>query len=146
MTFVPFGGGGAGGDRASWRAPGGCRNIRGDRFLMFDLGTQGFLAMLQDAKVDEFPQIANIRELGYDWDINSWLGFAGPADLDSEALEILEASFLAAMETDEFRSMMNELAMLTVRHDRVEAQEALVESFDVFGDIVKNLEIGIYAE
>lgn len=145
VTFVPFGGGAPavtallGGHLAT-------AITSGEILPHVRSGDVRLLALMQDAKLDEFPDVPNIRELGYEWDLNSWVGFAGPADLDETALDKLETAFTEAMEDEEFKKVMEDLAMLTNLESADEAQASLEQSYADFGEVTRELKIGLYAE
>lgn len=145
VTFVPFGGGAPavtallGGHLAT-------AITSGEILPHLRSGDVRLLALMQDAKLDEFPDVPNIRELGYEWDLNSWVGFAGPAGLDPTALEKLETAFTEAMQDEEFKKVMDDLAMLTNLETSEEAAASLKLSFEDFGTVTRELGIGLYAQ
>ena len=145
VTFVPFGGGAPavaallGGHIAA-------TVVSGEILPHVRSGKVRLLGLLQDAKVKEFPDVPNIKELGYDWEVNSWLGIGGPAGMDPAVTKKLDETFRKAMQTDQFKKVMSDLAMLT-QYTGHEAGPALLQSsYDAFGVVVKNLGIGLYAK
>jgi tripartite-type tricarboxylate transporter receptor subunit TctC len=144
VTFVPFGGGAP----AVTALLGGHLAVAvtsGEILPHVRSGDVRLLGLLQDAKVAEFPDLPNVRELGYDWDLESWLGIAGPAGLDADVLAKLEAAFTEAMDDEAFKAAMEDLAMLTVYQDHAAAARALAQSYEDFGRITEDLGIGLFA-
>ncbi|MBI4182932.1 MAG: tripartite tricarboxylate transporter substrate binding protein [Proteobacteria bacterium] len=144
-TFVPFGGG-APAVAALLGGHLGTAVVSGEILPHVRSGEVRLLTLLQDAKVKEFPDLKNIRELGYDWDLNSWLGIAGPPGMNPAVVKTLEQAFTKAMQDPEFKDVMEKLAMLTIYHDSATAKTVLDKSYDEFGAIVKTLGIGLYTK
>lgn len=145
VTFVPFGGGAP----AVTALLGGHLAVAvtsGEILPHVRSGDVRLLALLQDAEIEEFPDVPSIRELGYDWDLNSWLGIAGPAGLPEETLAVLEKAFSEAMQDERFKKVMDDLAMLTISQDSEAARQALEQSYEDFGAITRDLGIGLYAQ
>jgi tripartite-type tricarboxylate transporter receptor subunit TctC len=103
LTFVPFGGG-APAITALLGRHVSSAVTSGEVLPHVQSGDVRLLATLMGQRVPELPDVPTIRELGFKWDLNSWLGIAGPAGLPAPVLRKLEQSFLAAMRTRPSRS------------------------------------------
>ena len=61
-------------------------------------------------------------------------------------LRKLEQAFLAAMDDEAFKKSMSDLAVATVRADAAGARKQLEADVKTFGDILKSLKMGRYAQ
>jgi tripartite-type tricarboxylate transporter receptor subunit TctC len=144
VTFVPFGGGAP----AITALVG--RHITsavtsGEVLPQVQAGEVRLLATLMAERIKELPDVPTVRELGFPWAMNSWLGVAGPPGLPEPVVKKLEAAFLGAMNDDTFKKVMLDLAMGTLRGDAAAARKALDDDFASFGGLIKELKLGRYA-
>jgi len=109
-------------------------------------GKVRLLAMFEDSKLKEFPQVPTIRELGSAWSLNSWVGIGGPAGMDPAVTAKLYEAFRKAMDSPEFKNTIEGFQMLTITDDPKKAAEAYRRSYDDMGKIIKDLGIGNYAK
>ncbi|MGE0719291.1 MAG: tripartite tricarboxylate transporter substrate binding protein [Alphaproteobacteria bacterium] len=145
VTFVPFGGG-APAITALLGRHVGSAVTSGEVLPHVQSGDVRLLATLMGRRVPDLPDVPTVRELGFDWDINSWLGIAGPAGMPEPVLRKLEQAFLAAMDDEAFKKSMSDLAVATVRADAAGARKQLEADVKTFGDILKSLKMGRYAQ
>lgn len=109
-------------------------------------GKVRLLAMFEESKLKDFPNVPTMKELGYAWSLNSWLGIGGPAGMDAAVRDKLYAAFRTAAQSQEFRSSMDGFQMLTIADDPRKAGEAYRRSYEEMGAIIKELGIGNYAK
>jgi tripartite-type tricarboxylate transporter receptor subunit TctC len=145
VTFVPFGGG-APTVSAMLGGHIDVAAVSSEVVPHVKAGKARLLTVLQNTTLAQFPDLENIRELGYDWDVNSWVGVAGPEGMDPDALETLRNAFLKAAETDEFKQRMADLALAHYAVGPEESAKWVKQSHAEFGQVVKDLQIGLYAK
>ena len=145
VTFVPFGGG-APTTSAMLGGHIDVAAVSGEVVPHVKAGKARLLTILQNTKLSQFPDLKNIRELGYDWDVTSWVGVAGPKGVDPDAFQKLQDAFLTAAETAEFKQRMADLALAHYAVGPEESAKWVQQSHAEFGQVVKDLQIGLYAE
>ncbi|BBK42962.1 hypothetical protein STVA_29820 [Allostella vacuolata] len=145
VTFVPFGGG-APAITALLGRHVSSAVTSGEVLPHVKSGDVRLLATLMNKRAPETPEVPTVRELGFAWDINSWLGIAGPPGIPAEVLSRLEKAFLEAMEDAAFKKSMTDLAMVTAASDAAQARTQIESDVQVFGDILKSLKMGRYTQ
>jgi len=145
VTFVPF----PGGAPTVTALLGGHVSVAsasGEVLPHLKSGKFRALAMFEDAKIADFPDIQTVRELGYNWNLNSWVGIAGPAKMDPAVTQKLYAAFRAAMDSPEFKTVMQTFSMLTITEDPAASAASLKKSYGDMGTLMKDLGMGLYAK
>ncbi len=145
ITFVPFPGG-APTTAALLGRHVSVASASGEVLPHVKAGRLRVLAMFEDSRLKDFPTMQTVRELGYNWNLNSWLGFGGPAGMDPAVTNKLYEAFRKAMDSAEFKSTMDNFQMLTISDDPKKAAEVYRKSYDDMGKIIKDLGIGLYAK
>ena len=87
----------------------------------------------------------SIRELGYNWEMNSWLGIAGPRGMPQPIVQRLQDAFLQAMGDADFKRVMEEIAVAELRNDSAAATRILNEDLRSFEALLRELKLGRYA-
>jgi len=72
-------------------------------------GQVRLLASFSDVRSKWAPDIPTARELGYDFDVVSWLSFGAPKGVPKETMEKLREVFKKAMQDPEVRSLMDKI-------------------------------------
>lgn len=145
ITFVPFPGG-APATAALLGRHVSVASASGEVLPHVKAGRLRVLAMFEDSKLKDFPEMQTVRELGYAWSLNSWVGLGGPAGMDTATTTKLFDAFRRAMDSAEFKSTMNNFQMLTITDDPKKAADAYRRSYDDMGKIIKDLGIGLHAK
>jgi tripartite-type tricarboxylate transporter receptor subunit TctC len=143
VSFVPFGGGAPAATALLGRHVTAAITA-GEILPHARSGEVRLLGTLMANKVEEFPQVPSIRDLGFSWDLLSWLGVAGPAGLPPGVTKQLEQAFLKSMDDAAFRKVMTELAVVVLRQDAATAAKQLANDHRDFGELIKSLKIGLY--
>ena len=144
VTFVPFGGG-APAITALLGRHVSSAVTSGEVLPHVQSGDVRLLATLMGQRVPELPTVPTVRELGFNWDLNSWLGIAGPPGMPAVVARKLEQALLAAMDDAAFKKSMTDLAVATLRADAAGARQQLEADVKTFGDILRGLKMGRYA-
>jgi len=72
-------------------------------------GTMRLLAVISDKRMDAFPDVPTLSELGYDFDDHAVTLIAAPAGTPEPILAKLDQAFHEAMETEEFGKTLENL-------------------------------------
>ncbi len=145
VTFVPFGGG-APAITALLGRHVSSAVTSGEVLPHVKSGDVRLLATLMGTRVPELPDVPTVRELGFDWDLNSWLGIAGPAAMPPAIVARLEQAFLAATEDEAFRRTMTELAVAPLKLDAAASRKTIAADFKTFETILRDLKMGRYVQ
>ena len=144
VTFVPFGGGAPAVTSLLGRHITSAVTS-GEVLPHVHSGELRLLATLMGQRVADLPDVPTVRELGFKWDMNSWLGIAGPPNMPQDLVRQLEKAFLSSMDDPAFQKSMKDLAMATVKADAAGARKALDEDLKGFGELLQSLKMGRYA-
>jgi tripartite-type tricarboxylate transporter receptor subunit TctC len=142
-SFVPFGGGAPAVTALLGRHV-TAAVVSGEVLPHVRTGEVRLLGTLMNNKVEEFPQVPTIRDLGFGWDMLSWLGVAGPAGMPAGVTKQLEDALLKAMDDAAFRKVMVDLAVVPLRQDAATAARQLATDHRDFGELIKSLKIGLH--
>lgn len=144
VTFVPFGGGAPAVTALLGRHV-TAAVTSGEILPHVKSGDVRLLASLMPERTADYPNVPTLKDLGFTWSLNSWLGVAAPAGTPADVVARLEKAYLAAMQDATFKRTMNDLAMLVTPADHVAAKARLEEDFRSFGALVRELKLGRYA-
>jgi tripartite-type tricarboxylate transporter receptor subunit TctC len=97
------------------------------------------LASYNSVRSPALPDVPTLRDLGYDFAINSGIGIGGPAGIPEDRLKILEKAFLEATESPEFKKVTERLMMPTLQYDQQEFRRTLEEDSKVLGDLLEKM-------
>ena len=108
-------------------------------------GQVRLLATLMGKRVPELPEVPTVRELGFNWDLNSWLGIAGPPNMPAELVTQLEQAFIAGMKDPAFQKSMKDLAVaeVTAGDEETAVAEVTAAAEGVAGDAEAEFSAGI---
>lgn len=73
---------------------------------MSDTGKLRVIATATNTRVDRFPEVPTLKELGYDVVIQSVLGIGGPKGMDPKTVQILHDAFRKAMDDPAYRKAL----------------------------------------
>jgi tripartite-type tricarboxylate transporter receptor subunit TctC len=99
------------------------------------------LAAYMGARSPALPDVPTLKELGYDFAINSGIGICGPVGIPQDRLKMLEDAFLKATDTPEFKKVTERLMMPTVKLDGKTFLESMQTDHVSLGKLLK--EIGV---
>ncbi len=144
VTFVPFGGGAP----AVTALLGGhvhCAVVSGEILPYARDGRLRLLAVLNGQRAEEFPEVPTLLDLAYGWAANPWLGVGGPKGLPEPVVTRYAAAMNQAMESEEFRKVMRDLAIQRLRLDAAETARLMEQSHAEHAEVARNLRIGRFA-
>jgi len=73
---------------------------------MSDTGKLRVIATATEKRVERFPDVPTLKELGYDVVIQSILGIGGPKGMDPKVVQILHDAFRTAMDDPSYRKAL----------------------------------------
>jgi len=144
VTFVPFGGG-APAVTALLGGHIGCIVVSGEILPQVKAGRVRLLANMMGKRAPEVPDVPSIRELGFDWDLNSWIGVAGPANMPAAVVSRLEQAFLKATEDRAYRQALAEVAVAQIPAGSAATREHLAQDLKFYETLLRGLKLGRYA-
>lgn len=95
------------------------------------------LAILTNSRMEQFPDVPTLLDLGYDISAPSILGIAGPAGIPDEAVSRLEAAIEAATQSDELQDIIRNLAMQVTFLDSESFEAEIRSSYETQGEIIR---------
>lgn len=144
VSFVPFGGGAPAVTALLGRHI-TCTVVSGEVLPFVANGQARLLATLMGSRVPSLPNVPTIRELGFNWEMNSWLGMAGPKGMPAPIVQRLQDAFLQAMTDATFRRVMQEIAVAELRNDAATAARMVTDDLRTFEALLRELKLGRYA-
>jgi tripartite-type tricarboxylate transporter receptor subunit TctC len=144
VTFVPF----TGGAPAGTALLGGhvrCAVVSGEILPAVRSGSLRLLAVLNDRRPPEFPDVPTLLDLGYGWAARPWLAVGGPRGLPPPIIARYVEAMDAAMATEHFRTVLRDLAIFPMRLSPEDTAKLMAESFAEHERIARALRIGRFA-
>lgn len=74
-----------------------------------DSGEMKLLNNFSEERTEAYPDVPTAKESGYDIVITSNRGFIAPKDTPQEIIDILEAAFMEAIESDEYKEFLTNM-------------------------------------
>lgn len=100
------------------------------------------LAVMDGFRDPNFPDVPTLRELGYDWEYSSIMGLMAPKGTPDEVVGTLEAAFIQAAETEEFKEFLAGINLPERMMDRAEFSAMLNRSLPFYRKMATELGIG----
>ncbi|MFH1079687.1 MAG: tripartite tricarboxylate transporter substrate binding protein [Pseudomonadota bacterium] len=97
------------------------------------------LAAYMGSRSPALPDVPTLKELGYDFAINSGIGFCGPTGIPKDRLKLLEAAFIKAADSPEFKKVTERLMMPTVKLDGKTFLESMQTDHVALGKLLKDI-------
>jgi tripartite-type tricarboxylate transporter receptor subunit TctC len=144
VIFVPF----TGGAPASTALLGGhihCAVVSGEILPSVRDGSLRILAVLNDRRAPEFPDVPTLLDLGYGWASRPWLAVGGPKGLPAPVVARHVEAMDQAMRPEHFGKVMSDLAILPMRLPPEETAAMMAESLAEHERIARSIRIGRFA-
>lgn len=100
------------------------------------------IAMLTGSRMEEFPDVPTLKDLGHDIEAPSILGIAGPAGIPDEARDRLDDAIAKAAQSPELKEIFDTLAMRLNYLDSADFERNVGENHDVQGEIIRAAGLG----
>lgn len=112
-TYVPFNGGGTVAKNLIGNHIDSTVNNPSEQMAFYQAGKSVPLATFTEERLDAFPDVPTMRELGHDLVYTMQRSFVAPADIPEEAEQFYVELFTALHETEEWQQYASEQALLT---------------------------------
>jgi tripartite-type tricarboxylate transporter receptor subunit TctC len=115
----------------------------GEMIPMARAGQVRMIAILNDMRLEEFPDVPTLMDLGYDFSVPSLVGLVAPKDTPGEILQVLEEAFLQATEDPEFIAAMNNILMPVLIRDSSDFYSYVEHMYNVNREVINELGLGM---
>jgi len=102
-------------------------------------GQLRLLASMSDTRWKWVPDAPTVRELGYDYDVVSWLGISAPKGTPKEILDKLKSVFKAALDDPEFLKLMDRIYVPVVYRTAEEYNKLAEVGYKENEEMIKSL-------
>ena len=105
-------------------------------------GEMRLLAVFDEERMKEFPQIPTLKELGYDIAAPSCLGIAGPKNLPAPVVSTLSAAIKKAVADPRFVELMDKIMIKIAYQDAEEFGAYIRKIYDEQGKVIREAGLG----
>ncbi|WP_370467503.1 Bug family tripartite tricarboxylate transporter substrate binding protein [Geminicoccus harenae] len=107
---------------------------------LIDAGRVKSLAVMADERNPAFPDVPTVKEAeGIDFSVGSWRGFAGPLNMDQEAVDKLVPAMKKIYDSAAYQDFMSGRGFGTVYLPPEEFKAFMAERDEMFGGIMKDI-------
>lgn len=107
---------------------------------LIDAGRVKSLAVMAEQRNPVFPDVPTVKEAtGIDFSVGSWRGFAGPLNMDPEAVAVLEPLMKKIYDSSEYKDFMNGRGFGMVYLPAAEFKTFMAQRDEMFGGIMKDI-------
>lgn len=104
---------------------------------LLEAGEVKVLAVMADERLEGFPDIPTLKELGIDWSIGGWAGVAAPANLPENVQSVLEQAVADALADPAFYEPLEQAGM-TVQTRTADEFAAFIAGQDqIMGELLE---------
>lgn len=105
-------------------------------------GQLRILAVLGGQRIPAFPNVKTLKELGYDYEVVSGPGIAGPAGMSPEVVAYVTKAFTEASQQKEFLDLLKKLEMLPYALNKAQFEAYIKKSVPEKRKLVNSLGLG----
>ena len=102
-------------------------------------GQLRLLAVLGGQRIPAFPKVQTLKELGYDYEVVSGPGLAGPAKMPKEVVSYITKAFTKASKQKEFVDLLKKLEMLPYYLDGKQFTDYIMKEIPKKKQLVESL-------
>ncbi|MCB0633737.1 MAG: tripartite tricarboxylate transporter substrate binding protein [Lewinella sp.] len=95
------------------------------------------LAVMAENRLERFPDVPTLKELGYDWSIGGWVSACAPADLPEEIRTKLISALQTATKDPEFTTALNNAGSNIQLMFGEELEQFMAEQDRVNGELMR---------
>lgn len=106
---------------------------------LVEAGRLRFLQVWTSRRLNSFPDVPTLRELGYPFDINSITGLAGPKGMPPEIAAKLHEAFKQALEDHQVQEVMKKLELSPLYMSGADLKATFVSNMEVERPILQEL-------
>lgn len=102
-------------------------------------GNAKMLAIVAESRMATFPNVPTLKEYGFKFDMrtNEVLAFGGPKGIPAEVVKNLEDAFQQAIESPEYKKVMEQLDNEPKFRDRKTFSKLIHELYPLIGQMIK---------
>ena len=104
-------------------------------------GALRVLAIVAKQRLQQFPDVPILKEIGIGIEIGGWIGFLAPAGVPAEILAKLHAAIEATLREPAYVEQMKKMTMVPDYQDQRSYQAFYLSEFDRWGQYVRNAKI-----
>lgn len=108
---------------------------------MVDSGRLRLVGVWGEERLEQFPDVPTLRDLGYDMAFTSPFGVAAPAGIPDHVRTQLEQAFEKATKSTEFKEALDRLLMPTMYQGPAEYTAYMAKTYDEETEIVEALNL-----
>jgi tripartite-type tricarboxylate transporter receptor subunit TctC len=101
------------------------------------------LAVVTEERMKTIPEVPTFRELGYDLECPSWVGFATPKGVPEPVLQVLEKSLAEGIKDPSFNEILYKFEMIPMYKNRENFSKQITIDYDRLGSLIKELGIRV---
>lgn len=102
-----------------------------------EAGEVKVLAVMAEERLDRFPDIPTLKELGIDWSIGGWAAVAAPANLPDDVRNTLADAIAQALADPGFLDPLIQAGMTVSPMPAAEFAEFIAEQDRIMGELLK---------
>jgi tripartite-type tricarboxylate transporter receptor subunit TctC len=108
---------------------------------MIDAGKIRLLLLFTEKRLQEYPQIPILKDLGYKTSYPSFMGVLGPRGIPDGILNKLEDAFTLASKQPAFIKGLQDLHLSPVYRNRKELTEFVAYHYDLYGKLLREMNL-----
>ncbi|MDR1519564.1 MAG: tripartite tricarboxylate transporter substrate binding protein [Planctomycetota bacterium] len=116
-------------------------NMAMDVITQQEAGALRALVVVGDGPLEKLPGVPTMKDLGYDLALMMWRGITVPKGTPREVVKILEAAFIKAAETREFKEFGDKYGVIIDTMDAEAFDRLMADSDVIVADIMEKLGI-----
>jgi tripartite-type tricarboxylate transporter receptor subunit TctC len=105
-------------------------------------GDMRILAVFDDERMKEFPDVPTLKELGYDIAAPSCLGIAGPKNLPAPVVAKLESAIKKAVADPKFVALMDKIMIKIAYLDSKAFSSYIKKIYEEQGKVIREAGLG----
>ena len=106
---------------------------------LVDAGKLRFVQIWTSKRLKMLPDVPTLRELGYPFDIEGPIGFAGPKGMDPNTVAVLHDAFKKSLDDPKVQDVMAKLELFPAYMSGADYKKALAESMQLEREILTEL-------
>ncbi len=116
-------------------------NMAFDSLPMVQSGDMRVLAVIGTERLEQLPDVPTMKELGYDCELMMWRGIAVPKDTPDEVVKKLEAAFIKAADSDDFKNFAKQYSISVSTASGAEFDKFMASEDKLIADLMEKIGI-----
>jgi len=114
-------------------------NMAFDTLPLVQSGDMRVLAVIGTKRLEQLPDVPTMLELGYDTDLMMWRGIVVPQGTPDNVVKKLEAAFLKAAKSDEFKEFAQKYSIAPSPQGAEEFDQFMAEQDKQIADLMEKI-------